>query len=84
MGSGTLLSSAASRRCFARTHASATAATLAQASEIAGRDVTQPTSEQGGAVWTQTDEGREDERAEKRAARAAYAREWGAPPGEWA
>lgn len=41
-------------------------------------------SEQGGAVWTQTDEGREDERAEKRAARAAYAREWGAPPGEWA
>lgn len=58
----------------------ATAATASQASEIAGRDVTQPTPEQGGATWTQTDEGREAERAEKREALERYRREWGVDP----
>jgi len=59
----------------------ASAATSAQASEIAGRDVTQPTAEQGGAVWTATDEGREAETAERKAALERYRRDnWGADP----
>lgn len=58
----------------------ATAATTAQASEIAGRDITQPTAEQGGASWAQTDEGREAERAAKREALERYRRQWGVYP----
>ena len=59
----------------------ATAATAPQASEIAGRDVTQPTAAQGGAIWVQSDEGREAERAEKREALARFRRDnWGADP----
>ena len=59
----------------------ATAATASQASEIAGRDVTQPTAEQGGATWVQTDEGREAETAERKAALERYRRDnWGADP----
>jgi len=58
----------------------ATAATAAQASELAGRDVTQPTAEQGGAIWVQTDEGREVERGEKREALERCKREWGTYP----
>ncbi len=59
----------------------ATAATAPQASEIAGRDVTQPTAAQGGAIWVQSDEGREAERAERKAALERYRRDnWGADP----
>ncbi|MEJ7569988.1 MAG: hypothetical protein WKF41_17200 [Gaiellaceae bacterium] len=58
----------------------ATAATSAQASEIAGRDITQPTAEQGAAVWTSTAEGREAERAEKKEALERYKRDWGVYP----
>jgi len=57
-----------------------TAATSAQASEIAGRDITQPTAEQGGAVWVQTDEGLAVERTEKKAALERYKRDWGTYP----
>ncbi len=59
----------------------ATAATASQASEIAGRDITQPTSEQGGAVWTQTDEGREAERVEKKGSARTLPARLGRRPG---
>jgi len=58
----------------------ATAFTAEQASELAGRDVRQPTPAQGGATWTQTPEGLEADRAEKAAARARYRAAWGTDP----